>query len=435
MVRHPYFERRIIMPFDVEENNELDLDELFENISVPEPNMYIADENKAVELISELIKNKTNSSTYFRKMIEDKITQIFSLFSEVTIENEMEFYERFMNLCSRLSERQKIQKIKDKVVISFGGKVSAGKSKFINTISGIGDKLPVDQKTTTAIPTYIIKGTGDSICANSVYGYSTEISSEALNAMAHEFDDVYGIGFPAFVDSIIIEAREYALSSEIALLDTPGYTKYDNVSNSKMVVSDRERAYNQLSISDYLIWLIDIDSGAITEDDIKFIESLRIGTPILIVFTKADLKTEKEIFQIVDTAKKTISNTTIDCFAVTAYSANLKKEYGKKEIEKFLNYAISGTVRNNDIFEEFRSVEADMRRAIVKSSSQSKYTAKSLFSYMTNSDKIMQIRSLATLWGKANQDGYRLDKLLRRYDEIIFEINKEIKKYFREGAM
>lgn len=421
------------MPFDVGQDDELDLDDLFEDISIPAPNMYIADEGKAVELISELIKNKANSSVYFQKRIENQINRLFSLFSEVTIENEMILYERFMDLCSRLSERQKIQKIQDKVVISFGGKVSAGKSKFINTISGIGDKLPVDQKTTTAIPTYIIKSSKDSIHANSVYGYSAEISAEALNAMAHEFDNVYGIGFTAFVDSIIIESSDYVLFGEIALLDTPGYTKYDEKSDSKMVISDRQKAYDQLSVSDYLIWLIDIDSGAITEDDIQFIESLRIKTPILIVFTKADLKSDKEINQIIEVASETISKTTIDCFGITAYSANLKKEYGNNEIKKFLNYTVSGNVRNSDIIGEFKHVEKDMREAIIKAANQSKNTAKGLFSYISNSDKIMEIRSLATLWGKANQDGYKLDKLLKSYDDVIFEINKDIRKFFKEG--
>lgn len=421
------------MLFDIVEEDELDLDEIFEDVNIPEPNMYIADENKAIELISKLINNTENHSIYFQKRIEKRINDLFSIFSEVSIENEMKFYERFMDLCSRLSERQKIQKIQDKVVISFGGKVSAGKSKFINTISGIGDKLPVDQKTTTAIPTYIIKSSKDAIHANSIYGYSSELSLEALNAMAHEFDNVYGIGFPAFVNSIVIESKEYVLPEEIALLDTPGYTKYDEKSDSKMVISDREKAYEQLSVSDYLIWLIDIDNGAITNDDIQFIESLRIKTPILFVFTKADLKSENEIKQIIEVAKYTLSQTTIKVFGITAYSADLQKEYGSNDIQYFLSHTRIGNVRNNDILGEFKHVEKDMREAIIKSITQSKNIAKGLFSYISKSDKIMEIQSLATLWGKANQEGYKLDKLLKRYDSIIYEMNNEIRKYFKEG--
>lgn len=422
------------MPFDVEFDDELDLDALFDDVSIPDENMYIANEDKAVELIAELIKNKSDSSVHFRRRIEKKINDLFSLFSEVSIKNEMLMYERFLDLCSRLSERKKIQKLHDKVVISFGGRVSSGKSKFINTISAIGDKLPVDQKTTTAIPTYIIKSKEEKIHANSVYGYSTEISSEALNAMAHEFDTVYGIGFPAFVDSIIIESKEYSLSEEIALLDTPGYTKYDEDNNSKKVVSDREKAFEQLSISDYLIWLIDIDTGAITEDDIQFIESLRIKTPILIVFTKADLKSQKEIAQIISVARDTISKTTIDCFGITAYSANERKEYGTNEIAKFLNYTISGDVRQNDIIAEFRNVEKEMREAINLTIKQSQNTEKSLFTYISNSNQIMDIKSLTKLWGKANQDGYILTNLLKQYESMIRDINRDINKFFGEGV-
>lgn len=421
------------MPFDVGNDDELDLENLFSDIVIPDANMYIADENKAVELLAELIANKKNTSIRMKRKIEYKINKLFSLFSEVTIENKTELYNRFLDLCSRLSERQKIQKLQDKVVVSFGGKVSAGKSKFINTISGIGDKLPVDQKTTTAIPTYIIKARENQVHANSVYGYSTVISTEALNAMAHEFDTVYGIGFPSFVDSIIIESKEYALPDEIALLDTPGYTKYDDENNSRKVISDREKAFEQLSVSDYLIWLIDIDGGAITKDDILFIESLRIKTPILIVFTKADLKPESEIQQIIEVAKKTVKNTAIFCFGITAYSANNKREYGAEIISKFLDYTIKGSVRNNDILGEFKNVENEMRDSISKAGDESRKMAESLFFDISKSEKIMDVKSLTTLWGKANQNGYAIGKLLKQYDLIISEINQEISGFIKEG--
>ena len=115
------------MPFDVEFDDEFDLDALFEEVSIPDENMYIANEDKAVELIAELIKNKSDSSVHLRRRIEKKINSLFSLFSEVSIKNEMLMYERFLDLCSRLSERKKIQKLHDKVVISFGGRVSSGK--------------------------------------------------------------------------------------------------------------------------------------------------------------------------------------------------------------------------------------------------------------------------------------------------------------------
>ena len=71
---------------------------------------------------------------------------------------------------------------------------------------------------------------------------------------------------PTFVDSIIAESVNYSLSENIALLDTPGYTKYDDESDSKLVISDRQKAYEQLKASDYLIWLVDIENGGLTEE-------------------------------------------------------------------------------------------------------------------------------------------------------------------------
>ena len=415
------------------DNDILDLIEETKNIETPDKNMYISNEDKALELIADLIKNKSNFSLRFQEKIKWRINYLFSLFSEVKIENGMILYDRFMELCSRLSELQKIKKLQSKVVIGLGGKVSAGKSKFINKISGIGDKLPVDQKTTTAIPTYIIKSKFNNIYANSVYGYSLQITPEALNAMAHEFDNVYGIGFQSFVDSIIIESCEYTLPEEIALLDTPGYTKLDIKSNSKKVLSDKEKAYEQLSVADYLIWLIEIDSGTLTEDDIDFIKSLRMKTPILIVFTKADVKTEADIKQIIDCAKVTIENTSIDCFGITAYSAKEEKEYFNNYIQKFFDYSISDNIRNSNIISEFYSVEKDMRRSINKAINESKTNSQKLFSYICSSNDIMYLSSLTKLWGKTNQDKYILEKLLIKYDFIIAEINREINKHFVEG--
>lgn len=415
--------------FSTDFDDDLDLDELFEDVKLPESNMYISDDDNAVSLISELIKNKSNNSIRTKKKIESYIDEIFTLFSDVSIEHELEYYEQFMDLCARLSERGKIQKIQNKAVISFGGKFSAGKSKFINSISGIGELLPVAQAPTTSIPTYIIKSKCDKLSANSIDGYSVEITTEAMNALTHEFYDVYGIGFSAFIDSIIAESVDYSLSDKIALLDTPGYTKFDDESDSKLVISDRQKAYEQLRASDYLIWLVDIENGGLTKDDVEFMESLHMKTPILIVFTKADLKTERIIQEVIKSAKETLEESSIKYFGVTAYSSNLNIEYGDSIIQKFLRFAENDKVRNNDVVNEFKKTQDAMRNSIKKSIDQTNATAKGLFEYVKNSVQIMEIRSLATLWGKSNQEHYLLNKLLKKYDRIVESMNYEIRNY------
>ncbi len=421
------------MPFDLGPSaEELDLDELFRDVPAPAANLYIADGEKAVELISDLIQNDSKASARAIKKIRGYIDDLFALFEDVYLENELELYEQLLDLCARLAARQKIRKIQDKVVVSFGGAFSAGKSKFINSISGIEDVLPVAQKPTTSIPTYIIKAQKDELRANSVYGYATELTAEAMEALTHEFDDVYHIGFSAFVDSIIVESSRFSLPADIALLDTPGYTKYDDdKSDSKLALSDRQRAFDQLRASDHLIWLVDIGNGVLTQADISFLESLRVKTPILIVFTKADLKTEKEVRSIIAQAEETLKGTSIKAFGVTAHSAKLGKEYGRPIIRKFFASAVKSGVRGNDVLLEFDRIEEEMRERIQRSIDQSRDTARSLFAYISRSKQFLDIRSLVALWGKTNQEGYQLYNLLKRYKIIAAKVRQEIAEYVR----
>ena len=46
----------------------------------------------------------------------------------------------------------------------------------------------------------------------------------------------------------------------------------------------------------------------------------------------------------------------------------------------------------------------------------------------------MDIKSLTKLWGKANQDGYILTNLLKQYESMIRDINRDINKFFGEGV-
>lgn len=421
------------MPFAMDPMGveELDLDVLFQDVKPPAPNLYIADEKKAVELLASLIRNDAKASAYTVRKIRRYIDELFALFEDVGLENGLELYEQFLDLCARLSARQKIRKIQDKVVVSFGGAFSAGKSKFINAISGIENILPVAQVPTTSIPTYIIKSNRDELRANSIYGYATNLTAESMSALTHEFYDVYGIGFSAFVDSIIVESSRFSLPKDIALLDTPGYTKHDEKSDSKLAISDKERAFEQLRASDYLIWLADIDSGCLTDEDLSFIKELRIKTPILIVFTKADKKPESEIQSIIHAAQETIDGTSIDCFGITAYSSNQNKEYGNRLIPQFINFTLSGEVRGNDILGEFDRIEREMRERIQRSIRQSRDTARTLFSYITHSNQFLYISSLVALWGTANQESYQLSNLLKKYEAITSKVRWEIMEYVR----
>ena len=84
------------MPMDIDSIPD-DFEELFKDIKVPEKNIYISNEDKAVELIAELITNE-NSSTSIQNKIEEKINQLFYSLSNLSLENKMYFYEQFMEI-------------------------------------------------------------------------------------------------------------------------------------------------------------------------------------------------------------------------------------------------------------------------------------------------------------------------------------------------
>lgn len=411
--------------------DDIDLDELTADIQEPPENAYISDDSKAIELLANLIQFKGNNAAFALREINQYIDGIFSLFSDVTIKDELQLYRRFKDAAAKLSEQQKVQQLQYKAIVSLGGQFSSGKSAFINSISGIQQSLPVAQAPTTSIPTYIVRSNKDDLKAHSIYGYTVSLSPEAMNAMTHEFYDSYKIGFSAFIDCIIAESSSYKLKDYIALLDTPGYSKYDVKTESRMSVSDREKARSQLRISDYLVWLVDIDNGCITEEDIRFIESLHIKNQVLIVFTKADKKSDDEIQSIIQNAKETIKKTAIKCYGITAYSSIENKEYGNNLISFYFDYYITTRQGSNDIYKEFLSIEKDLKKNIETEINSSRMTAKSLFRYIRCSELIHAIKSISTLWGKTNQKRAYLKEHLEEYLLIEAFLNDALKKYLK----
>lgn len=396
-----------------------------------EKNRYIQNPDEAVGLIAAIVKRENYQPAFdVVGEIGRDIGRLFRLFSDVSLPNELVYYNQFCHLYSRLKEHQKIKKIHDKTILGFGGQYSAGKSKFINSIAKIHDQLPVDLKPTTSIPTYIIGSEQNQISANSVHGYSIPLTEEAMKAITHDFYDTYKIGFTAFLDSIIVESSEYQLSKEIALLDTPGYTKFDGQKDARTVMTDQRKAVEQLRLADYMIWLVDISMcSELMQSDIDFLTELNFETPILVVFNKADLVSEDTVRQAVEKAKTTLDCAAIPYYAVTAYSAEEEKEYGDPQLSCFLHDIAEGGARKNDLVKQFRELQSKMRAEIDVQSREKHDYARKVFTQICAANRIMEMRSLAELWGELNQQGYKVYNLLKEYDKLVERMNREIKDY------
>ena len=107
----------------------------------------------------------------------------------------------------------------------------------------------------------------------------------------------------------------------IAFLDTPGYSKPDSVKYS--VKTDEQIARGQLNSSNYILWFVQADAGTITEEDIKFIKTLRDDIPKLIIVNKADKKNLADLKDIIARIKTSLDIKGIRYVDVFAYTSRL----------------------------------------------------------------------------------------------------------------
>ena len=263
-------------------------------------NIYLANEETALQFISRIIpiKNKVSRDYYLGNKLKGMIEkQFLNVISNIEFPNKASLQQKLEILSDKLVEEKRYSILNNRVVIGLGGKFSSGKSKFINSILHAGEELlPEDQNPTTSIPTYIVQGKVEEINAYTNNGEKILLDKEALQALTHHFYRKYNIGFSSFIHSLVVSEPDMPYSN-IAFLDTPGYNKADNIEDIKLKKgeSDECKAYEQLRKVDFLIWLMDIENGVIQQNDIEFIKSLNLNTPILIVILKLQYEIEHSV--------------------------------------------------------------------------------------------------------------------------------------------
>ena len=119
----------------------------------------------------------------------------------------------------------------------------------------------------------------------------------------------------------------------IAFLDTPGYSKPDSEKYSAK--TDEQIARGQLNSSNYILWFVQADAGTITEEDIKFIKTLREDIPKLIIVNKADKKNLKDLQSIMEKIKATLDLRGIRYVDVFAFTSKLEQVEDEK-LQKFI---------------------------------------------------------------------------------------------------
>lgn len=216
----------------------------------------------------------------------------------------------------------------DTQVVVAGG-FSAGKSSFLNALTGTADLLPTGIDPCSMVQTYLYCSASTKEIA--VKGINlknaiVQLDMDILQSIQHESKSkVY---LASVLDKLFVEIPSTQLDGFV-FIDTPGYNNSEK-KNSTNNSTDEDVAKDAINRGNVLLWVIDAGAGTIPKRDMEMIRDFINGDSnrkIAVVFNKADKKGATEIKKIVDDAFSMISNLGNAVIDVFGFSSQENKIY------------------------------------------------------------------------------------------------------------
>ena len=256
------------------------------------------------------------------------------------LEDFYELYTDFKSEYDKFRDFILYDKLIGKNIVALGGGFSSGKSSFLNALMG-KSVLPADIDPSTSVPTYIVKGDKHQVMGINVFDSKMEMQPRDIKRIAHGFGEVEDDDDEKITDSVtlghVLENLFFSTPlhqyDSIAFLDTPGYSKPDSEKYSAK--TDEQIARGQLNSSNYILWFVQADAGTITEEDIKFIKTLREDIPKLIVVNKADKKNLSDLKDILAKIRSTLDIKGVRYVDVLAFT-NRQEQVEDEELKRFI---------------------------------------------------------------------------------------------------
>lgn len=246
-------------------------------------------------------------------------------------EDFYELYTDFKSEYEKFKDFILYDELIGKNIVALGGGFSSGKSSFLNTLMK-QHPLPENIDPSTSVATYIVYG--ENYKTTGINTFNTKITMpdfRDIKRIAHNFGEIKdeegnviysnNVTLGHILDSIFLETPKHEYKN-IAFLDTPGYSKPDSEEYSEK--TDEQIARSQLNSSNYILWFVQADAGTITEEDIKFIKTLREGIPMLVILNKADKKTLSDIKDIIAKIKFTLDIKGVRYVDVFSFTSRLE---------------------------------------------------------------------------------------------------------------
>ncbi len=300
---------------------------------------------KNFNLLCAIIRQNTSGNqmkadlTKIEKLINDKIPDTLK---KNAPEDFYELYTDFKSEYEKFRDFILYDKLIGKNIVALGGGFSSGKSSFLNALMG-KSVLPSDIDPSTSVPTYIVKGEKHEVMGINVFDTKVQMQPRDIKKIAHGFGEVEDDDDEKVTDAVtlghVLENIFFSTPlhkyENIAFLDTPGYSKPDSEKYSAK--TDEQISRGQLNSSNYILWFVQADAGTITEEDIKFIKTLRDGIPMLIILNKADKKNLADLKEIIAKIKSTLDVKGVryvDVFAFTSKIEQIEDDSLKAFIEE-----------------------------------------------------------------------------------------------------
>lgn len=247
-------------------------------------------------LMPVLCKEYKSDVTFF-DLIENNRPKLF----------DVDFLSSLNSILKRIElELSAHENTNDTQVVVAGG-FSAGKSSFLNTITGAENLLPTGIEPVSMISTYlyftnkvkdvVVKGVNlkDAVVL---------LDKDVLQCIQHASSSkVY---LASVLNKLFVEMPSEELKG-LVFIDTPGYNNSDKANESNGQ-SDQDTATDSFKDGNVLFWVVDIEGGTVPAKDKstinQFLEAHEGDGKVVIIFNKADKKPEDEIKSIVDMAAK-----------------------------------------------------------------------------------------------------------------------------------
>lgn len=394
-------------------------------------NSYLSDSKKGFALIANLIANVENKEDVY-KLLEDMKKLIDNDFIELSkwsnLPNQIDVYRRLRSVYEDIKDMTDFSALVNKNIVAIGGGFSSGKSRLINTLLD-DDILPTETTPTTSIPTYIRSGNDEKIYALNTFNVKADVDRDGVKAISHDFNKEYDISFSHVIKLLMLETPAFKYDN-IAILDTPGYSKADSLQKGSN--TDERKAREHLSQADYLIWVIDIQKGTLPDTDIEFINSLEYDGKIFFILNRADLRPPKEREEVMKTVSERIKASGLkSCGLLLFSSIEAQQEIKGDSILGFLEN-INTKLKSTNIKKRFNKIVAFMLNHISEENRILKETVGYFNKFiLDNNDNGSDISSVRRVLNKTKEQAKKQQLTINKLMSFADKFNQAIDKILK----